>query len=112
MILENISPEMPAYYDELFAPVFTLFPFKTDKEAVHLANSSSYGLSACIFSEDIERARKLAMKLESGNVFINEITNSDPAIVSGGVKDSGYGRECYRDGLLEVMNRKGIVIGM
>jgi succinate-semialdehyde dehydrogenase/glutarate-semialdehyde dehydrogenase len=54
----------------------------------------------------------LALKLESGNVFINEITNSDPAIVSGGVKDSGYGRECYKDGILEVMNRKGIVIGM
>ena len=54
----------------------------------------------------------MALKLESGNVFINEITNSDPAIVSGGVKDSGYGRECYKDGILEVMNRKGIVIGM
>ena len=77
-----------------------------------LANATSYGLSACIFSENIERARMLALKIESGNVFINDITNSDPAIPSGGVKDSGYGRECYRDGILEVINRKGIVIGM
>lgn len=51
------------------------------------------------------------MKLECGNVFINEIVASDPAIPGGGVKDSGYGRECYKDGLHETLNRKAIIFG-
>jgi succinate-semialdehyde dehydrogenase/glutarate-semialdehyde dehydrogenase len=112
LIIDNITSDQPAFYDEIFAPVFALFSFKTDQEAINLANSSSYGLSSCIFSENIERVRKIAMKIEAGNVFINEITNSDPSIPNGGVKDSGYGRECYKDGLLEIINRKGIVIGI
>ena len=53
----------------------------------------------------------MALKLELGNVFINDVMTTDPSLPSGGVKDSGYGRECYKDGLFEIMNRKTIVIG-
>jgi succinate-semialdehyde dehydrogenase/glutarate-semialdehyde dehydrogenase len=112
MIIDHVTSDQPAFYEELFAPVFSLFPFKTDAEALDLANSSSYGLSGCIFSENIERARNMALKLGVGNVFINDVMSTDPSLPSGGVKDSGYGRECYKDGLFEIMNRKTIVIGI
>lgn len=75
-----------------------------------MANDTIYGLSASIFSRDIQRAKNKAMKLEVGNVFINDSVASDPAIPGGGVKDSGYGRECYKDGLHETINRKAVII--
>jgi succinate-semialdehyde dehydrogenase / glutarate-semialdehyde dehydrogenase len=75
-----------------------------------LANDIDYGLSGSVISSNLERAKSLAMKLEVGNVFINDAVGSDPAIPSGGVKDSGFGRECYRDGILEVINRKTICV--
>ena len=110
IILGNISKDQPAYNEELFAPVFSLFSFKEDKDAAILANDIDYGLSGSVISSNLERAKSLAMKLEVGNVFINDAVGSDPAIPSGGVKDSGFGRECYRDGILEVINRKTICV--
>jgi succinate-semialdehyde dehydrogenase/glutarate-semialdehyde dehydrogenase len=111
LILENIHKDSPAYNEELFGPVFSLFRFNDELEAIELANSSQYGLSGSIYSRDLERARAKAMQLEGGSIFINDIVASDPAIPGGGVKDSGYGRECYTDGLHETLNRKSIVYG-
>jgi succinate-semialdehyde dehydrogenase/glutarate-semialdehyde dehydrogenase len=110
LILENISKGQPAYNEETFAPVFSLFTFKDEMEAIRLANDCSYGLSGTVISNNIERAKSVALKLEVGNVYINESVASDPAIPSGGIKDSGYGRECYKDGLLEIINRKAICV--
>lgn len=110
VILENISKDQPAYFEELFAPVFSLFSFKDDIDAATLANDSQFGLSGSVISTNLERAKSLAMKLEVGDVYINEAVGSDPAIPSGGVKDSGFGRECHRDGILEVINRKAICV--
>jgi succinate-semialdehyde dehydrogenase/glutarate-semialdehyde dehydrogenase len=76
-----------------------------------LANDTDYGLSASIFTQDLEKAKRKALMIEAGNVFINEIVASDPAIPGGGVKDSGYGRECYKDGIHETINRKAVIIG-
>lgn len=111
MVLDNITKDQPAYKEELFGPVFSLFKFKDDFEAVTLANDSRYGLSASIFTKDLAKAKRKAIKLEVGNVFINEAVSSDPAIPGGGVKDSGFGRECYKDGLFEVVNRKAVLVG-
>ena len=111
MIIENIAKDSPAYCEELFGPVFSLFRFKGASEAVEIANDSVYGLSAAVFTSNRARAEKKAMKLEVGQVFINEAVGSDPGIPSGGIKDSGYGRECYKDGLLETANRKSIIYG-
>jgi len=111
MVLENITKNQPAFCEELFGPVFSLFKVHDDFETIELANATCYGLSASIFSQDIDRAKLNARKLEVGNVFINDIVASDPAVPGGGVKDSGYGRECYRDGLHESINRKGVVVG-
>ena len=111
MILENINKDQPAYHEELFGPVFSMFKFNDPVEVIELANATNYGLSACIFTEDMQRARRKALLLEVGTVFVNEIVVSDPAIPNGGIKDSGYGRECYKDGIQETMNRKTIVYG-
>ena len=78
---------------------------------MQIANDSRFGLSASIFTTDIGKAKRKAVKLECGNVFINEAVGSDPSIPGGGVKDSGFGRECYKDGLFETVNRKAILIG-
>lgn len=111
MVLGNITEDQPAFHEELFGPVFSIFRFNDDLSAVELGNATSYGLSASIFSRDQERAHKRALMLECGNVFINEIVASDTAIPGGGVKDSGYGRECFSDGLHETLNRKAIIVG-
>ncbi len=102
---------MQAYDEELFGPVFTILRFKDIDESIFFANDNRYGLSANIFTKDVEKAKKVASELEVGNVFINEVAGSSPGVPTGGVKDSGYGRECYKDGLFETINRKGIVIG-
>lgn len=91
--------------------MFSLFKFKDDFEAINLANDSRYGLSASIFTKDIAKAKRKSLKLEVGNVFINEAVASDPAVPGGGVKDSGFGRECYKDGLFEIINRKAVLVG-
>ncbi len=109
MVIENITRNQPAYSEELFGPVFSLFKFKRGLEAVELANESIYGLSASIFTNDRKRAERKAAMLEVGAVFINEAVSSDPAIPNGGIKDSGYGRECYKDGFMETCNRKALV---
>lgn len=111
LILENITKDQPAYCEELFGPVFSLFKFNDPLEMVELANATSYGLSASIFTEDMARAKREALLLDVGTVFINEMVASDPAIPGGGIKDSGYGRECYKDGVHETINRKAIVYG-
>ena len=110
MILENIPEGCPASSEELFGPIFSLFKFTTDIEAVKLANSSDYGLSGSIFTADEAKGKELARMLECGTVFINDVVGSNPRLPNGGVKDSGYGRECAWDGVLETVNRKPIVI--
>lgn len=111
MVIENITKEQPAFCEELFGPVFSLFRFHDSLEAIELANATPYGLSASIFTNDMNRAMNKARQIEVGNFFINEIVASDPAIPGGGVKDSGYGRECYKDGIHETINRKAIIFG-
>jgi succinate-semialdehyde dehydrogenase/glutarate-semialdehyde dehydrogenase len=72
MILEKISLDSPAYREELFGPVFSLFKVKNNEEAMKLANDSVYGLGGSIFSKDLEEAKKLAEKMDTGCVFIND----------------------------------------
>lgn len=111
MIMENITKDQAAYCEELFGPVFSIFSYSDHLEAVELANATCYGLSASVFTRDPERARRKALQLDVGNVFVNDFVSSDSAIPGGGVKDSGYGRECYKDGIHETINRKAIVFG-
>lgn len=93
--------------EEVFGPVAILKKFKTDEEAVRLANETPFGLGASIWGEP-EKSEKLAAQIESGMVFINKIVASDPRLPFGGVKKSGLGYELSRYGLLEFTSKRTI----
>ena len=110
-VLENVVPGMPAYHEELFGPVAVLFRFKTDEEAISIANDTVFGLGAGVFTSDIEKGKLLAEKgLEAGCVFVNDFVKSDPRLPFGGIKESGYGRELSMVGIREFVNVKTIVV--
>jgi len=111
MILTDVKPGMPAYEDELFGPVATVFKVKDEQEAIRIANDHRYGLAATIFTQDTAKAVKLAHQIESGNVFINAMVQSSPEMPFGGVKKSGFGRELSYIGIREFVNQKSIWIG-
>ena len=110
-VLENVTPGMPAYHEELFGPAAVLYRFKTEEEAIRIANDTVFGLGAGVFTSDLNKGKALAEKgLESGCVFINDFVKSDPRLPFGGIKESGYGRELSAFGIREFMNIKTIVI--
>ncbi len=105
-ILTEVTPAMRAYHEELFGPVAVVHRVADDAEAIALANDSRYGLGGSVFSEDLERARRVADRIESGMVFINHPALSRPELPFGGVKRSGYGRELADLGMMEFANHK------
>lgn len=94
--------------EELFGPVATVIPFADEAEAVEIANRTNYGLGSSLWTSDARRAERLVPQIESGAVFVNGITRSDPRVPFGGTKDSGFGRELGPDGLIEFTNRKTV----
>jgi succinate-semialdehyde dehydrogenase/glutarate-semialdehyde dehydrogenase len=105
-ILVDVQPGMPAYNEELFGPVATIFRVKTEEEAIKLANDTAFGLRASVFSNDTKRAEKVAEQIDSGMVFINHPTWTAPELPFGGTKTSGYGRELSDLGIFEFVNKK------
>ena len=110
-VLENVTSGMPAYHEELFGPVAVLFRFKTEEEAIKIANATVFGLGSAIFTADIAKAKLLAEKgLEAGCVFVNDFVKSDARLPFGGIRESGYGRELSAVGIREFVNIKTIVV--
>lgn len=109
-ILTDISRDNPAYFEEFFGPVAQVYVVKSDDDVVTLANDSHFGLGGSIFSSDIERAKLLASRIETGMVYINTATGSMPELPFGGVKRSGFGRELGDLGILEFVNKKLVVV--
>jgi succinate-semialdehyde dehydrogenase/glutarate-semialdehyde dehydrogenase len=108
-ILDGVAPGMPAFEEELFGPVAAVCKVGSDGEAVELANRSSFGLGAAVFSRDEDRARRMAVEqLEAGCVVVNGFVTSDPRLPFGGIKDSGFGRELSEFGIREFVNVKTI----
>jgi acyl-CoA reductase-like NAD-dependent aldehyde dehydrogenase len=105
-VLVGLPPDAAIAKEEFFGPMALIFPFKTEDEAIHLANITDFGLSAAVWSRDLVRARRLAGEIESGMVFINDVTRSDPRAPFGGTKASGFGRELGALGALELTNPK------
>ncbi|MEM3192866.1 MAG: aldehyde dehydrogenase family protein, partial [Candidatus Parvarchaeota archaeon] len=97
------------YQEEIFGPVAVLRKFKTDKEAIKIANETPYGLGASIWGEKTQ-ITKLVGDIEAGMVFINSIVFSDPRLPFGGVKKSGIGRELSKYGSREFTNLKTVWI--
>lgn len=111
-ILEKVAPGMPAYEEELFGPVAAIIKVKDEEQAIKVANDTSFGLGAAVFSEDLQKAEDIAAnKLEAGCCFVNEFVKSDPRLPFGGIKKSGYGRELSLYGIREFVNAKTVYIG-
>ena len=109
-ILENISRDNPAWYEEFFGPVAQIYVAKDEDEIVSIANDSHYGLGGVIHSQDIERAKKLASRVETGMIWINWFTDTAPELPFGGIKNSGYGHELSIDGFREFTQKRLVVV--
>ena len=110
-ILADVRPGMPVYSEETFGPVVTIIPVGSETEAIHVANDSPFGLGGCVWTRDLKRGEALARKVETGAMFVNGMTKSDPRLPFGGIKKSGYGRELGSYGIREFVNIKTIWIG-
>ncbi len=110
-VLANVQPGQPAYNQELFGPVASLIKAKDENDAIRIANDTSFGLGAAVFTTDIEKGKHIAeFELEAGCCFVNDFVRSDPRLPFGGIKESGYGRELSLYGLQEFVNIKTIYI--
>jgi len=109
-ILTNIPAPAPLLSQETFGPAAALVKFSDVNTAIQMANSSPYGLSASIWTSNSARGKKIALDIESGNVFINSGSFSDPRLPFGGIKKSGFGRELAQYGMREFANVKSIFI--
>jgi succinate-semialdehyde dehydrogenase/glutarate-semialdehyde dehydrogenase len=110
-ILTGITPDNPAYNEEFFGPVALFFSVPDEDAAIALANDSPYGLGGSVFTQDIERGKRVARRVETGMVFINSPTDTAPDLPFGGIKNSGYGRELSKVGIQEFVNKKLIHVG-
>jgi succinate-semialdehyde dehydrogenase/glutarate-semialdehyde dehydrogenase len=109
MVLVDVDGT-PAMEEELFGPVAAVTVVDGDDEAIARANATRYGLGASLFTRDLDRARSLAARIDAGSVFVNGQVKSDPRLPFGGTKDSGFGRELGREGILEFVNAKTVWI--
>jgi succinate-semialdehyde dehydrogenase/glutarate-semialdehyde dehydrogenase len=109
-VLTNVDHDMTIMRDETFGPVLPVMTFKTEDEAVKLANESVYGLTASVWTRNIARGRRIAERVEAGTVMVNEVvyTHGIAQTPWGGIKDSGYGRTHGRMGLLELVHPQHI----
>ncbi|HXX26895.1 MAG TPA: NAD-dependent succinate-semialdehyde dehydrogenase [Terriglobales bacterium] len=109
-VLTNIPKNSPAYQDELFGPVASLFRAKDAEDAIRIANETRFGLGASAWTNDVRERDHLINELETGMVFVNRMVASDPRLPFGGVKQSGYGRELGHFGIREFTNIKTVSI--
>jgi succinate-semialdehyde dehydrogenase/glutarate-semialdehyde dehydrogenase len=105
-ILTDVAPGNPAFRDEFFGPVAMFFRVKDEEAAIALANDSDFGLGGSVFTKDVARGKRVASRVETGMMFINNISWSDADLPFGGIKNSGYGRELGDMGIQEFVNKK------
>ena len=110
-VLTDVRPGMAAYDEELFGPVASIIPVTDEAQAIHVANDTAFGLGAAVFTRDLARGERMAAEqLQAGAAFVNASVRSLPALPFGGIKDSGYGRELSRQGILEFVNVKSVLV--
>jgi succinate-semialdehyde dehydrogenase/glutarate-semialdehyde dehydrogenase len=109
-ILDNVKPGMPAYSEELFGPVASIIRVKDDADAIRVANDTSFGLGASVWTRDKARGEAAARHIRAGATFVNAQVRSDVRLPFGGTKGSGYGRELAEHGIHEFMNIKTVYV--
>ena len=109
-LLVDVDQSMDVFKYETFGPVFCIVRINNVEEAIELANNSDYGLGGSFWTSSIEKGKEVASKIETGAVFINDMTKSDPRLPFGGVKKSGYGVELSKYGIREFVNMKTVVV--
>jgi succinate-semialdehyde dehydrogenase/glutarate-semialdehyde dehydrogenase len=108
-VLSDVRAGQPAHDEEVFGPVAAIIAAEDEADAIRIANASEFGLGSGVLTADLDRGRRIAsQELESGLSFVNENVRSDPRAPFGGVKHSGYGRECGGYGIKEFVNIKTV----
>jgi succinate-semialdehyde dehydrogenase/glutarate-semialdehyde dehydrogenase len=110
-VLTNVLPGQPAHDDEVFGPVAAIIAAESEEDAIRIANESEFGLGSGVLTSNLDRGRRIAAEeLEAGMSFVNDNVRSDPRTPFGGVKQSGFGRECAAYGIREFVNIKTVHI--
>ncbi|HZW55876.1 MAG TPA: NAD-dependent succinate-semialdehyde dehydrogenase [Nitrososphaerales archaeon] len=109
-VLDSVDLEMKVMREEVFGPVAPIYVASDEAEAIRVANDSEFGLGSSLWTRDLDRAKRIAREIQSGLVFVNAFTKSDPRMPFGGVKRSGIGRELSKYGLKEFVNVKSVSI--
>ena len=108
-VLSDVRPGQPAHDEEVFGPVAAIIAADDEADAIRIANASEFGLGSGVLTGDVDRGRRIAAEeLEAGMSFVNENVRSDSRMPFGGVKHSGYGRECAGYGIREFVNIKSV----
>jgi succinate-semialdehyde dehydrogenase/glutarate-semialdehyde dehydrogenase len=110
IVITGVTPEMPVFREETFGPVAAVVRVADADEAVEVANDSDFGLGASVWTNDLERGKEIAARVESGMVFVNSIVFSDARLPFGGMKRSGYGRELGDYGIREFVDVKSVAV--
>jgi succinate-semialdehyde dehydrogenase/glutarate-semialdehyde dehydrogenase len=108
-VLSGVTPDHPAFREEMFGPVAVLIQARNDAHALALANDTRFGLGAAVFTADTVRGEEIAREvLQAGACFVNDFVRSDPRLPFGGIRESGYGRELSPLGIREFVNAKTV----
>ncbi|MFW6385119.1 MAG: NAD-dependent succinate-semialdehyde dehydrogenase [Halodesulfurarchaeum sp.] len=107
-VLTDVPEGCPADAEEVFGPVAAVYRVEDESTAIAKANDTTFGLGASVWTTDLERAERVASRIDAGCVYVNELVKSDPRVPFGGIKESGYGRELSEAGIKEFVNRKTV----
>ncbi len=110
ILLDKVKPGIAAFDEETFGPLAALIEAKDEADAIRLANQSDFGLGSALWTQDLDRADRLARQIQAGSVFVNGLMRSDARVPFGGIKNSGFGRELSEIGIKEFVNVKTVWI--